>query len=92
MTRSSFHWQLAFPPWPRGKSNCLPDCSHCLTSILGGSSTGHVQLRLVNVLSRSVGQTRPVDDPSKTQVKVGRGVQENTRQYREAKESNVIFP
>ena len=33
---------------------------------------------------------RPVDDPLKTQVKVGRGVQENTSQYREAKEANVI--
>ena len=31
-----------------------------------------------------------VDDPPKTEVKVGRGVQENTRQYRKAKETNVI--
>ena len=30
-----------------------------------------------------------VNDPSKTQVKDGRGVQENVRQYREAKEANV---
>ena len=33
---------------------------------------------------------KPVDDPPKSEVKVGRGVQENTRQYREAKETNVI--
>ena len=33
---------------------------------------------------------RPVDDPPKTKVKAGRGVQENTRQYREAKEANVL--
>ena len=33
---------------------------------------------------------KPVDDPPKTEAKVGRGVQENTRQYREAKETNVI--
>ena len=33
---------------------------------------------------------RLVDDPPKTEVKAGREVQENTRQYREAKEVNVI--
>ena len=27
-TRSSCHWQLTFPPWPRGKGNCLRDCPH----------------------------------------------------------------
>ena len=30
-------------------------------------------------------------DPPKTEVKAGRGVPENTRQYREDKEANVIF-
>ena len=30
-------------------------------------------------------------DPPKTEFKAGRGVQENTRQYREAEEANVIF-
>ena len=30
-------------------------------------------------------------DPPKTEFKAGRGVQENTRQYRETKEANVIF-
>ena len=33
---------------------------------------------------------RPVDDPRKSQVKAGRGVLENTSQYHEAKEANVI--
>ena len=35
-------------------------------------------------------KSRSVPDPPKTEVKAGRGVQENTRQYREAKEANVI--
>ena len=25
-TRSSCRWQSTFPPWPRGKGNCLQDC------------------------------------------------------------------
>ena len=33
---------------------------------------------------------RPVDDPPKTEVKVVRGVQENCRQYQEAKEAIVM--
>ena len=75
-TRSMFYWQSTFPPWPRGKGNCLPGCLHGLTLILGGSSTD--------------GWRRLVDDPPKTEIKAGRGVQENTWQYREAKEANVI--
>ena len=35
---------------------------------------------------------RLVDDPRKTLVKAGRGVQENTRQYRKAKETNIYGP
>ena len=27
-TRSSCRWQSTFPPWPRGKGNCLQDCPH----------------------------------------------------------------
>ena len=48
-TRSSCHWQSTFPPWPRGKGNCLQDCPHRLTLVLGGSRTGQVQLRLVRI-------------------------------------------
>ena len=48
-TRSSCHWQSTFPPWPRGKGNCLQDCPHRLTLVLGGSRTGQVQLRLVGI-------------------------------------------
>ena len=33
-----------------------------------------------------------VPDPPKTQVKDGRGVQENTKQYRETMEANIIYP
>ena len=36
------------------------------------------------------GWTWSVPDPPKTEIKAGRAVQENTRQYREAKEANVI--
>ena len=91
MTRWSFHWQSTFPPWLRGKGDCLPHCTNHLTLILGGSSTGQVQLRFgENFNSSFVELDRPVNDPTKTQVKAGRGVQENTRQYREAKEANVI--
>ena len=43
-TFSSFHWQMSFPPWPRGKSNCLPNCPHRLALILDGSRTVQVQL------------------------------------------------
>ena len=46
VTRSSFHSQSTFPPWPRGKGNCLPDCPHRLTLILDGWSTGQVHLRV----------------------------------------------
>ena len=46
-TRSSCRWQSTFPPWLRGKGNCLQDCPHRMTLILGGSRTGQVQLRLV---------------------------------------------
>ena len=48
-TCSSCHWQSTFPPWPRGKGNCLQDCPHRLTLVLGGSRTGQVQLRLVRI-------------------------------------------
>ena len=61
-TRSGFHWQTCFPSWRRGKGNCLPNCPHQLTSILGGSGTGEVKLRL----------DRWVPDPLKTEVKAGR--------------------
>ena len=27
-TRLSCRWQSTFPPWPRGKGNCLRDCPH----------------------------------------------------------------
>ena len=33
---------------------------------------------------------RPVDDPPKTQLKAGRGLQENTGKYREAEEENIV--
>ena len=46
-TRSSCRWQSTFPPWLRGKGNCLQDCPDRMTLILGGSRTGQVQLRLV---------------------------------------------
>ena len=46
-TRSSCHWQSTFPPWPRGKGNCLQERPHRL--VLGGSRTGQVQLRLVRI-------------------------------------------
>ena len=60
-TRSSCHWQSTFPPWPRGKGNCLQECPHRLTLVLGGSRTGQVQLRLVRnlILTRSVGLIGP---------------------------------
>ena len=48
-TRSSCRWQSTFPPWPRGKGNCLQDCPHRMTLILGGSRTGQVQLRLMRI-------------------------------------------
>ena len=48
-TRSSCRWQSTFPPWPRGKGNCLQDCPHRLTLVLGGSRTGQVQLRLARI-------------------------------------------
>ena len=35
-------------------------------------------------------KSRSFPDPHKTEVKAGRGVQENTRQYLEAKEATVI--
>ena len=44
-TCSSSYWQTSFPPWPRGKSKCLPTCPHRLTLVLGWSRTGQVQLR-----------------------------------------------
>ena len=47
-TRSSCHWQSTFPPWPRGKGNCLQERPHRLV-VLGGSRTGQVQLRLVRI-------------------------------------------
>ena len=82
-TRSSFHCQTSFPPWPRGKGGCLSSYPHRLTMVLGGSRT--------EVFNSSVAQLkRSVLDPPKTQVKTGRVMQENTRQYREDKESNVI--
>ena len=69
----------------RGKevkvTNCLPSCLHRSTLILDGSGTVQVKLRL----------ERSIPDPSKTRVKARRGVQENTRQYREVKEANVIY-
>ena len=37
------------------------------------------------------GWTWSVPDPPKTEIKAGRGVQENTRQYREAKEANIFY-
>ena len=49
MTRSSSHWQSTFPPWPRGKNNCLSDFAHRLNLILDGSSTGQVQPQLVRI-------------------------------------------
>ena len=82
-TCSSLQGQISFPPWPRGKGYCLPTCSHRLTLILGGSVTFQVQLRFGKL-------DLSVSDPPKTQVKAGCGVQENIRQYREAKEANVI--
>ena len=27
-TRSTCRWHSTFPPWPRGKGNCLQDCPH----------------------------------------------------------------
>ena len=48
-TRSNCRWQSTFPPWPRGKGNCLQDCPHRLTLVLGGSRTGQVQLRLARI-------------------------------------------
>ena len=60
-TRSSCRWQSTFPPWPRGEGNCLQDCPHRLTLVLGGSRTGQVQLRVGEdlILTRSVGLTGP---------------------------------
>ena len=81
-TRSSCRRQSTFPPWSRGKGNCLQNCPHRLTLVLDGSRTGQVQLRL----------DWSVLDPPKTQVKAGCGVQENTRQYREAREGNLNCP
>ena len=82
-TRSSFPCQTSFPPWPRGKGDCLSSYPHRLTMVLGGSRT--------EVFNSSLAQLkRPVLDPPKTQVRAGRGVKENTCQYREAKEANVI--
>ena len=45
-TRSIFHCQTSFPPWPRGKGNCLPTCPRHLTLVLGGSPTGHVESKI----------------------------------------------
>ena len=60
-TRSICRWQSTFPPWPRGKGNCLHDHPQRLTLVLGGSRTGQVQLRLGEdlILTRSVGQICP---------------------------------
>ena len=60
-TRSSCQWQSTFPPWPRGKGNCLQERPHRLTLVLGGSRTGQVQLRLGEdlILTRSVGLIGP---------------------------------
>ena len=56
---------------------------HRLTLVLGGSR--------IEVFNSSLAQLkRPVLDPPKTQVRAGRGVKENTWQYREAREANVI--
>ena len=86
-----FEFSLAsvFPPWPRDKGNCPPHGLHHLT--LGGSRTGQVQLRCWWKFNSSPAQVdRSVSDPPKNQVNAGRGVQENTRQYREVREANVI--
>ena len=57
----------------------------------GGSSTGQVQLRCWWKFNSSLVQLgKLVNDPPKTVVKAGRGARENTRQYREAKDANVM--
>ena len=69
----------------------LIDCPPRLTLVLGGSLTGQVQLRCWWKFNSPLVQLgNLVNDPPKTVVKAGRGVQENTRQYREAKEANVV--
>ena len=73
------------PPWPKGKGNsCLPACPRRLTLVVGGSRNGQIQLKISWT-------DRSGPDPTKTKVKAERGVQENTRQYREPKEVNVIY-
>ena len=81
----SIHWLTSLPPWPRGKGNCVPDCSH--TSFDFGFGWFVDRLSSTVKIRHSLSWTDIGRRPPKTQVKAEREAQENTRQYREA---NVI--
>ena len=56
-TRSSCRWQSTFPPWPRGKGNCLQDCPHRFWVVRGRVSPTEVGDDLIH--THSVGLIGP---------------------------------
>ena len=60
-----------------------------LTLILDGSGTGPTEFARIKIRYLPIWTDQP--RPPKSQVKAGHVVQENTRQYHEAKEANVIL-